>query len=224
MSRVVILTDSTADLPDSFVSEYNITVLPLSIIWEGSSYRDGVDMRPQEFYRRLKGARELPTTSQVTTPAFESAFTSIIERGDCVLAMLVSSKLSGTYDAAIQAREAVPAARDKITVLDDGVGLPKRVQPGLGLRVTHGGVLSGIKVNGLQVSGNDWQSPDYASATHHADLNINLGSTMTLDFGLHDRPVVNVAFDVADPPITTCRQFANFSSIVRWSRTRAALQ
>ena len=40
-----------------------------------------------------------------------------------------------------------------------------------------------------------------ANLTHHADLNINLGSTMTLDFGLHDKPVVNVAFDVADPPL-----------------------
>lgn len=40
-----------------------------------------------------------------------------------------------------------------------------------------------------------------ANLTHHCDLNINLGSTMTLDFGLHDKPVVNVAFDVADPPI-----------------------
>jgi hypothetical protein len=40
-----------------------------------------------------------------------------------------------------------------------------------------------------------------ANLTHHCDMNINLGSTMTLDFGLHDKPVVNVAFDVADPPI-----------------------
>jgi hypothetical protein len=40
-----------------------------------------------------------------------------------------------------------------------------------------------------------------ANLTHHADVNVNLGSTMTLDFGLHDRPVVNVAFDCADPPI-----------------------
>jgi hypothetical protein len=40
-----------------------------------------------------------------------------------------------------------------------------------------------------------------ANLTNHADLNVNLGSTMTLDFGLHDKPVVNIAFDVADPPI-----------------------
>jgi hypothetical protein len=50
--------------------------------------------------------------------------------------------------------------------------------PGLGLRVTHGGVLSEIKVDGLQVTGNAWQSPDYASATHHADLSViaNVGA------------------------------------------------
>ncbi len=45
---------------------------------------------------------------------------------------------------------------------------------GLGLRVTHGGVLNGIRVNGLQVTGDVWQSPDYASATHRADLNVNV--------------------------------------------------
>jgi hypothetical protein len=40
-----------------------------------------------------------------------------------------------------------------------------------------------------------------ANVTHHADMNVNLGSTMTLDFGLHDKPVVNVAFDIANPPL-----------------------
>jgi hypothetical protein len=40
-----------------------------------------------------------------------------------------------------------------------------------------------------------------ANLTHHADLNVNLGSTMILDFGMHDKPVVNIAFDVADPPV-----------------------
>lgn len=118
MSRVTIVTDSTAYLPESAVEQYGITVLPLSIIWEGASYRDGVDIQPNDFYRRLKEARELPTTSQVTAPAFESAFTGILQRGDCVLAVLVSSKLSGTYESAVQAREALPSAHDKIAVID----------------------------------------------------------------------------------------------------------
>ncbi len=118
MSKVVILTDSTAYLPDEFVTQYNIRVAPLSIIWEGTSYRDGIDIQPDEFYRRLKNCRELPTTSQVTTPAFEDAFSNILEQGDSVLAVLVSSRLSGTYDAAMQARESIPAGRDKIAVVD----------------------------------------------------------------------------------------------------------
>jgi hypothetical protein len=61
----------------------------------------------------------------------------------------------------------------------------------------------------LHPRGGDWTriipEPDdiafLANLTHHADLNVNLGSTMTLDFGLHDKPVVNVAFDIADPPL-----------------------
>jgi DegV family protein with EDD domain len=118
MSRVTIVTDSTAYLPRSAVDQYGINVIPLSIIWEGASYRDGVDIQPNEFYRRLKEARELPTTSQVTAPAFESAFTELLERGDCVLAVIVSSKLSGTYDAAVQARNALSSAQDKIAVVD----------------------------------------------------------------------------------------------------------
>ncbi len=118
MSKVVIVTDSTAYLPESLVTQYNITVLPLSIIWQGTSYRDGEDMQPDEFYRRLRVARELPTTSQVTAPAFEAAFNQILEHGDRVLAILVSSKLSGTYEAAVQAREALSSAREQIEVVD----------------------------------------------------------------------------------------------------------
>ncbi len=118
MSKVVVLTDSTAYLPEALVTQYNVAVQPLSIIWEGTSYRDGVDIQPDEFYRRLKMARELPTTSQVTTPAFENAFSRILERGDCVLAILLSSKFSGTYDAAVQACASMPAAADKIALVD----------------------------------------------------------------------------------------------------------
>ncbi len=118
MPNVIIVTDSTAYLPELLAAQYGIQVLPLSIIWEGVSYRDGIDMQPEEFYRRLKGCRELPTTSQVPTPAFEAAFTNILEQGSSVLAILVSSRLSGTYDAAVQARESLTTARDKIAVVD----------------------------------------------------------------------------------------------------------
>lgn len=118
MPNVVIVTDSTADLPQDLVTQYNITVLPLSIIWEGTSYRDGIDMRPAEFYDRLRVAAQLPTTSQVTAPAFESAFAGILEQDGCVLAILVSAKLSGTFDAALQARASLGAGQEKIALVD----------------------------------------------------------------------------------------------------------
>ncbi len=118
MSRVVIVTDSTAYVPADLTKQYGITVLPLSIIWDGESYRDGMDMQPDDFYRRLHGAKELPTTSQVTAPAFENAFKEILERGDSVLGVFLSSRLSGTYEAALQAQQAIGSARDKLSVVD----------------------------------------------------------------------------------------------------------
>ena len=121
MSKVVVVTDSTAYLPDEMAKQYGIAVMPLSIIWEGTSYRDGIDIQPADFYRRLKTARELPTTSQVTAPAFEAAFRDILGAGDRVLGLFLSSRLSGTYDAAVQAQQAIGLGLDKIAIVDSGL-------------------------------------------------------------------------------------------------------
>jgi DegV family protein with EDD domain len=121
MSKVVVVTDSTAYLPDEMAKQYGIIVLPLSIIWEGTSYRDGIDIQPADFYGRLKVARELPTTSQVTAPAFEAAFKDVLQAGDRVLGIFVSSRLSGTYDAAVQAQQAIGADSDTIAIVDSGL-------------------------------------------------------------------------------------------------------
>jgi DegV family protein with EDD domain len=118
MSKVVIVTDSTAYLPNELAKPYGITVVPLSIIWDGVSYRDGVDIQPSEFYHRLQIARYLPTISEVTAPSFEAAFAGLLEAGVCVLGIFLSSKFSGTYEAALQARQALGAAGDKIALVD----------------------------------------------------------------------------------------------------------
>jgi DegV family protein with EDD domain len=118
MPRVAIVTDSTAYLPEALVSEYEITVMPLSIIWEGSSYRDGIDIQPAEFYERLAASKTLPTTSQVTTPAIESAFSALLDQGHEVLGIFLSSRFSGTFEAAVQARELIPGAKDRIALVD----------------------------------------------------------------------------------------------------------
>ncbi|HEX7951003.1 MAG TPA: hypothetical protein VF494_11685 [Candidatus Limnocylindrales bacterium] len=86
--------------------------------------------------------------------------------------------LSGAVNAGLLSVH-LPSGNDVSGSLTVNAGaLQVCTPPGLGLRVTRGGVLSGIKVNGLQVSGDTWQSPDYSSATHRADLNvvINVGA------------------------------------------------
>src|SRR5512141_3361082 len=99
MPRVSIVTDSTACLPEALVKQYRVSVLPLSIIWDGTSYRDGVDMDPTDFYTRLRDSRSLPTTSQVTAPDMQCAFERVLETGNDVLGIFLSSRFSGTYEA-----------------------------------------------------------------------------------------------------------------------------
>ena len=118
MSKVAILTDSTAYLPEETLNQYQITVIPLSIIWGDQVYRDGVDILPGEFYQRLSTSKTMPTTSQVTVAAMQSAFQSLLDQGYDVLGMFLSSKFSGTIQSALQAREELSSAADRIAIDD----------------------------------------------------------------------------------------------------------
>ncbi len=118
MANIAIVTDSTAYLPQNLIEEYNITVLPLGLIWEGEVYRDGVDIQPREFYERLKTAKELPTSSQLTVENAKSAFESLLKEHDGVLGIFISSKLSGTFNSAQQAIEAMESGKEKVAAFD----------------------------------------------------------------------------------------------------------
>jgi DegV family protein with EDD domain len=117
-NKVAIVTDSTAYLPEDYVKQCNITVTPLSVIWGNDVYRDGVDILPNEFYKRLAESKIMPTTSQVTPAAFQSTFQSLLEQGFDVLGVFVSSKISGTFQSAVQARELIPGAEENIALVD----------------------------------------------------------------------------------------------------------
>ena len=117
-NKVAIITDSTAYLPEEHLKQYNITVTPLSVVWGDQTYRDGVDILPKEFYQRLAESKAMPTTSQVTPATFQSTFQALLEQGYDVLGIFVSSKISGTFQSAIQAREMLAGAEDKITIVD----------------------------------------------------------------------------------------------------------
>jgi DegV family protein with EDD domain len=116
MSSIGIITDSTAYIPEKFIKQFNIIVLPQILIWGDETYRDGVDIQPSAFYNRLQSATVMPSTSQVTPAAFTEAYERLIGEGKEVLAILLSAKLSGTIDSAVQAKAMTPDA--KIHIFD----------------------------------------------------------------------------------------------------------
>jgi DegV family protein with EDD domain len=118
MSKIAVVTDSTAYIPKEYLQQYNITVVPQVLIWGDQIYEDGVTIQPDEFYQRLRTAKVMPSTSQVSVINMQSAFYSLIEQGFDVLGVFVSAKLSGTVQSALQGREALPKSMDKIEIVD----------------------------------------------------------------------------------------------------------
>jgi len=128
MSKVVILTDSTAYLPQEYLDTLPIEVIPLSLIWDGKTYRDGIDMTPEEFYVRLAKSNTLPTTSQVSVNAYQEKFTQLLSQGAQVLTLPISSGISGSVFSAFQAKESFK--NDPVEVIDT-----KLVSMALGFQV-----------------------------------------------------------------------------------------
>ncbi len=114
MSKVAIVTDSTAYLPPEIIEQYNIHVVPLQLIWGEETFKDGVDIQPGEFYTRLQTAEIMPTTSQPSAAEFKSVFEELLAQGKDVLAIVISSGLSGTVASAVQAQKMLPEARIEI--------------------------------------------------------------------------------------------------------------
>jgi DegV family protein with EDD domain len=118
MSKIALVTDSTTYMPSELVKKYDISVAPQVLIWGDQTYKDGVDIESREFFTRLKTAKVMPSTSQVAVISFQEIFQDRVEKGQEVLALLVSSKLSGTVQSAMQAKELMGAAGDKVHVVD----------------------------------------------------------------------------------------------------------
>ena len=102
--KITILTDSTAYLPEKLIKEHGIEVIPLNVIWEGTSYLDNVDISSEEFYTRIQTAKELPTTSQPSAGAFKEYYDRIAASADGIVVILISEKLSGTIASATAAK------------------------------------------------------------------------------------------------------------------------
>jgi DegV family protein with EDD domain len=117
MPKVAIVTDSTADLPVEYIKKYNITIVPLSVIFEENVYVDnGIDITKDEFYRKLKISKKLPTTAQPSPTDFADVYKKLLKDHESIISIHISKKMSGTHDSAEAARKKLVS--DDITVID----------------------------------------------------------------------------------------------------------
>ena len=110
MSKVAIVTDSSAYIPANLLQGMPIFTIPLHITWDGKNYLDNVDLSPDEFYPRLQTSSTMPKTSQTTPAEFTTLYRSLLEKGYDILGIHLSSRLSGTFDSARQAKNMLTGA------------------------------------------------------------------------------------------------------------------
>ena len=128
IEKIKIITDSTLDLPAELIREKDIEVLPLLINFGEESYLDGVEITTKEMIDKIDATGVLPTTAQVTPNRFEESFKKYLDEGYKIVALTLSSDMSGTYQSACIAKDMLES--DDIVVIDS-----RNVTSGLGLLV-----------------------------------------------------------------------------------------
>jgi len=132
---VAVVADSSADLPDAVLDRHQIALVPLQVMFGDETYRDRVELRPEDFYRRMRVSRAHPTTSQPTPGEFVRVLRDARTEADEVVAVLLSSRLSGTYQAGLAAVRA--AGIEKVHFVDSA-----SASLGLGLLALRGAELA----------------------------------------------------------------------------------
>lgn len=102
MSKIKLVTDGSCDLSQEVLEKFNINVVPLGVSFKEEHYIAGVDINNEEFYKKMKEQAELPKTFCPSPEGFAKAFEG---EEDKVIVMALSSKLSGTYNSAVLAKE-----------------------------------------------------------------------------------------------------------------------
>jgi len=108
--KVVVVTDSTAYIPEAALNGLNIPVIPLWLIWDDERLRDNVDIAPQAFYQRLRESDSVPTTSQPSVGEFIDFFRQVAteHQTKTIVSVLISSEISGTVASAEAAKAQLP--------------------------------------------------------------------------------------------------------------------
>ena len=112
--KIVVVTDSSAYIPYEALGGLDIPVIPLWVIWEDERFRDGLDIDPPIFYRRLRTDEVLPTTSQPSVGEFAEFFRQAAAGADGVVGIFVTSRLSGTVANALATQAELPELNIRI--------------------------------------------------------------------------------------------------------------
>ncbi len=115
---VKIVTDSSSDIPPAVARELDITVVPLYVRFASNTYRDGIDILPAEFYRRLQDEPVHPATAAASPGDFAGVYTKLAGGADGIISIHLSKKVSATYDAAVQGRDMVENKACPVEIID----------------------------------------------------------------------------------------------------------
>lgn len=118
MSKIKIITDSTAYIDKSFIEKHNIDVVPLAVNFGGSVEDEGFPGDFSTFFYRLSESSGFPTTSQPSVGRFTETFKNALKNGHEVIVITMSSKLSGTFNSASTAAKIVDPSETRISVID----------------------------------------------------------------------------------------------------------
>lgn len=140
---VAVVVDSSADLADAVLDRHHISIVPLQVMFGNETFRDRVELKPEEFYRRLRTTKDLPTTSQPTPAEFVRAFRDALDEADEVVALTLSGALSGTHQSGKAAAKA--AGLDRVHVVNT-----RTVSLGIGM----------LALRAAELAESGWRAPE----------------------------------------------------------------
>lgn len=141
MEKIKIITDSTVDLPKELLEKMDVEVLPVLINFGEESYLDGIEITLDEVFKKIENGDTFPTTAQIVPNRFVEAFEKYLNQGYKVLAVLMSSGMSGTYQSACLAKQMLET--EDVQIVDS-----QTITSGLGLLVIEAAKLrdEGLKI------------------------------------------------------------------------------
>jgi len=142
---VAIVADSSSDLPDAVLDRHHIALVPLQVMFGDTTYRDRVELKPEAFYATMRRSRAHPTTSQPTPAEFVRVLRDARSEADEVVAVLLASRLSGTFQAGMMAARAANI---------DGVEFVDSASASLGLGL--------LALRGAELAESGWSARDIA--------------------------------------------------------------